>query len=393
MATLLVLPAVLLCASCGDEPGGSGGTIICSSHDEATFLRSKLDDDDGDGLLFDEDYPDIDDEDDDISDHTWIRDDAGIYHLFFQNEDHGGGTHIEHYTSADLQDLDYAGVALEPSVGGWDSYSLWAPYVIEHDGTYFMFYTGVEGVGPDAVQRIGLATSSDLTVWTRYPVNNCPGTSGDGCLYECDEPWTTWGGPGGSYNQQCRDPFVIWDEVAGHWVMFATARSTNQYGVVTVAYSEDLLDWAGAGFINVTRRLPAGPGGLTTGGQAENPFVVSHAGIHFLFFTDWEDPEDTLTVAAPRTIVQYATSTRLTADSTGSSEWTYRGYIPDPGVNAVEIFRAEYTWIMSQSVSNERSGDYEHRRELRLKCIHWGLGATFETLNAHIESDPAPAQP
>jgi sucrose-6-phosphate hydrolase SacC (GH32 family) len=345
---------------------------------------SKLDDDDGDGNPFDEDFPRIDDEDDDIADHTWIRDDFGLYHLFFHNEGKWGPNEIEHYTSVNLQKLDYVGLALRAIPGNWDSGGLWAPYIIKSGDTYFMFYTGVTGPGvdPSTVQRIGLATSTDLVNWTRYPANNCPGTSGDGCIYECNEDWTTWGDAPGSYNQQCRDPFVVWDSGNQRWVLFAVAKSTNRYGVVTVSYSTNLTEWTGAGFIDATRRLETGAEAQTTGGQAENPHVVSYDGTHYLLFTDWQDTEDTVTVSDPRTIVQYATSPILTADTLGSLNWTYRGYTPDPAVNAIEVFRLDGdTWIMSQSIANQRSGFWKLRRRLRLKCVIWGDDFTFETSN------------
>lgn len=341
-----------------------------------------MDDDDGDGIYEDEDFPTINDEDDDIADHAWIRDQTGLYHLFFHNEGLVSGNDIEHYTSTDLQSLDYVGVALRKNPSGWDSYGLWAPHIIEYEDTYYMFYTGVDGYGPDSKQRIGLATSEDLVTWVRYPGNNCPGTTGDGCIYECDEPWTTWGDPLSSYNQQCRDPFVIGDPVNERWVMFATAKSTNQFGVVTVAYSTDLKEWTGAGYIDATRRLATGIGGQPTGGQSENPHVMSHAGTHYLLFADWQDPEDSLSVQDPRTVTQYATSPTLTADPSGSMNWTYRGYTPDPGVNAIEVQRVNSDiWIMSQSVFNPSSGDFDHRRELRLKCVIWGDSFSFGTSN------------
>jgi sucrose-6-phosphate hydrolase SacC (GH32 family) len=386
------LLSVLVCAGCEDPPADAAKTACCDSTAEPIFLASKLDDDDGDGNPLDEDFPTIDDEDDDIADHAWIRDRYGTYHLFFQNEDRGVGSHIEHYTSTDLTRLDYVGTALWPNPAGWDSYSLWAPYIVSAGDTYYMFYTGVDGPpgDPNTQQRIGVATSRDLVNWTRYPMNRCPGTAGDGCIYECVEEWTTWGGPTGSNNQQCRDPFVAWDPAGERWVMFATARSTNQYAVVTVAYSPDLAEWAGAGYIDATRRLETGVGAQTTGGQAENPHVMTHDGTHYLLFTDWRDPEDSVSVHNPRTIVQYATSPTLAADTSGSGNWTYRGYIPDPAVNAIEVQHlGTNLWIMSQSISNQRSGLWHIRRQLRLMCVVWGEDYTFDTVNASLPCGPA----
>ena len=379
---------MFLALGCDDEPTGSGETVCCDDDAPPVFLQSKMDDDDGDGNPFDEDFPAINDEDDDIADHAWIRDIYGVYHLFFQTEDHGSGSYIEHYTSATLETLDYVGAALRRNPDGWDSHSLWAPHIVRSGGIYYMFYTGTDGPAgnPETKQRIGLAISSDLMIWRRVPVNNCPGTGGDGCIYECDECWNTWGGPPGSYNQQCRDPFVVWDSIERRWVLFATARSRNQFGVVTVAYSTDLTRWAGAGFIDATRRLDAGTGGQTTGGQSENPCIASSGGTYYLFFTDWQDPEDSFTVRDPRTITQYATSPSLRADSLGSINWTYRGYIPDPGVNAIEVLRLTGgVSIMSQSISNERSGYWPRRRQLRLKCLSWHDDFTFDTPNVDFD--------
>ena len=358
----------------------------CDPNAPATLLASKFDDDDHDGNPLDENFPTIDDEDDDISDHAWIRDDFGVFHLFFQNEGKFGPAAIEHYTSTDLKTLRYVGVALRPQPGAWDSQALWAPCVVRSGATYYMFYTGVEGTGADEKERIGLATSTDLVTWTRWPGNRCPGAVGEGCVYECRECWTTVGGTPGSFNQQCRDPFVIRDPDTGHRLLFATTRSVNQYGEVTVAHSTDLTTWTGDGFIDATRRLANGTGAQATGGMAENPFVMQHDGVNYLLFTDWWDPEDTVTVSHPRTAVQYATSPTLGADTLGSANWTYRGYTPDVGVNAIEVqhirFPGDEIWVMSQSIANPHAGIPKSlRRRLRLKCVVWGDGTSFDTAN------------
>jgi hypothetical protein len=204
---------ILFVVACDDDTSSSNVFPRCDPDASATLLASKVDDEDGDGNPLDEDFPDIDDEDDDIADHAWVRDRAGVYHLFFHSESLYHPNQIEHYTTRDFQRLEYVGVALTVDPDAWDADALWAPHVVEHGGVYYMFYTGVSGSnGPDAVQRIGLATSKNLVTWTRAPVNRCPGTSGDGCIYECDEAWTTWGDVGGAYDHQCRDPFVMWDD-------------------------------------------------------------------------------------------------------------------------------------------------------------------------------------
>jgi hypothetical protein len=376
---------LLFIVGCDDESSTDGVAASQCGANAPAQLASKLDDDDGDGNPLDEDFPVVDDEDDDIADHAWIEDRFGTFHLFFHGENLYHPNQIEHYTTRDFQRLDYVGVVLTVNPGAWDSDALWAPHVVEDDGTYFMFYTGVAGSGVDAIQRIGLATSTDLVTWTRFPVNRCPGTNGDGCVYECDEAWTTWGDAGGSYDHQCRDPFVVWDASAQRWLMFATAKSTNQFGVVTVAGASDLSTWTGEGFIDATRRLATGAGAQTTGGQAENPFVVTSSGLNFLLFTDWEDPQDSVSVANPRTIAQYATSPSLSLDASGSASWSYRGYLPDTGVNAIEVVefgRYPPRWLMSQSISSPKAGyPRTQRRTLLIRCATWGADGSVETSN------------
>lgn len=381
VAAIGAFALLFLAPGCGGDSAGGDASPSCSSA-TTVFLASKFDDDDGDGRSRDENFPRINDEDDDIADHAWIDDDDGLHHLFFHSEDHGSGTRIEHYVTADLCSLTYVGTALFQNPNGWDSHGLWAPHIVRDGETYYMFYTGTDGPGndPASKQRLGIATSTDLVTWTRYPVNNCPETTGDGCIYECRECWTAWGAEPGSYNQQCRDGFVLRDSANARWVMFATAKSIHGAGVVTVAYSTDLTHWTGAGFIDATRLLRDGEGAQSTGGQAENPFVVVRDSTYVLLFTDWQDPEDPCSAPNPRALVQYATSASLTADDSGSSHWTYRGPTPDPGVNAIEVQVVNGEWIMSQSICNPNSGDLaRHSRELRLKRMVWGADSRFTT--------------
>lgn len=392
LIVLLIVLAAL--AGCDDDASESAsGGLRCDPAAVPVLLASKSDDEDGDGNILDEAFPTINDEDDDIADHTWVRDHSGRYHLFFHNEGRGAPWIIEHYTTRTLGRIDYAGTALVAEPGAWDAGGAWAPHVIEVAGTYYMFYTGLDDIQPGRIQRIGLAVSDDLTHWTRVPVNRCPGTQGDGCVYECNELWTLWADGTDPQNRQCRDAFVMRDDEHDRWLMFATARSANGYGVVTVAFSADLMTWSGAGYINATRRLSDGIGAQTTGGQCENPFVVPRPDSYTLLFTDWQDPEDSLDVATPRTIVQFSTSPTLEVDTGGSEQWIYRGYTPDPGVNASEVF--EYRpgiSILSQSLSNPSSGYVKPiRRMLRLKCLGWNADGSFGTTNVGFaDSDAAP---
>lgn len=309
----------------------------------------------------------------DIADHAWMKDDSGTWHLYFHWNSVASNTDIAHFITTDFKTITKVGNALDNDVNTYYD-SIWAPHVIKNGSTYYMFFTGVERPGNPWTERIGLATSTDLTTWTMYPENNCSGTTGDGCIYECDNAWTTWG-DGGIYDQQCRDPMVIRDETNNRWVMFATARyNVGDKAIVDVSYSNNLVDWTGAGYISATQ-----------GGQAENPFATEYNGTYYLTFTDWSDAE-------PPAMVQYATSTTLTADGSGSANWVYQGSIPDAGVNAIEVVKPyDDTWFMAESISNENSGDADHARELRIKRVLWQADGTFtlsklSDLSCRVES-------
>lgn len=324
----------------------------------------------------------------DIADHAWIKDDNGVWHLFFQ--DTVAGNHrIEHHTTTDFTNFTFVGYALAPTSGNFDSYGIWAPNVIKNpaNGLYYMFYAGVTGAGnnPNGDQRIGVATSSDLTTWTKVAdPGTCSAPGGNGCVYECTNAWTTWG-DNGAYDEQCRDPFVIWDSANSRWVMFATVRfdatatgcvSTAQG--INVATSTNLTTWTSLGYIKATCRFNSGSGAQATGGISENPFVTAYGSTYYLWFNDYNDPEDTAGTPSARTRQQYATSTTLTADASGSTNWTYRGYTPNPGVNATEILQPQPdVWVMSQSMSNGNIGSQWSNRDLIWHRVVWGNNFTF----------------
>lgn len=303
-----------------------------------------------------------------IADHTWMKDDNGLWHLFFQNSD--SAEKIEHFTSTNLTgDLTYVDqpAGLLPGVGTWDE-QIWAPYVIKNGSTYYLFYTGVTNTGNAAndVQRIGVATATSLNgPWTKV-ASTCNGVTGSGCVYDCNQAWTTWN-RGTAYDAQCRDPFVLRDSANNRWVLFATTKFPANYASedppiaskesdgVTVASLANLStqNWSGIGYLKATRRIIASEGGTgtqTTGAQAENPFVTSYNGTNYLFYTDWEDGALEPTYGS---IVQYVTASSLTFTATGSSAWSYRGHYPIGGVNAMEIVQPyPDTWIGSASMSN-----------------------------------------
>lgn len=192
-----------------------------------------------------------------INDHTIVRGHDGTWHLF-------GITHQE---PANPEDEDNFAHATAPSLKGpWkkqpfalsvdpDYYHethLWAPYVMENHGTYYMFYNG--GGDDHSQYAISLATSKDLYHWTRYK-----------------------GGPLFRDGFDARDPYVM--RLGNKWVMYYTANSASTGGNHIVAYrtSKDLVHW---GDREVAYTDPTTG---TSGGPTESSYVVKHGRYWYLF--------------------------------------------------------------------------------------------------------------
>jgi arabinan endo-1,5-alpha-L-arabinosidase len=129
---------------------------------------------------------------------------------------------------------------------------LWAPYIIKVDNLYYMFYCG--GGADEGHYQIELATSVDLTNWTRQP-----------------KPLFIDG-------YQARDPFVM--RVNDQWVLYYTATTMPLSGgnhIVAYRTSTDLLQWSSASIAY----MDPSTGGI--GGPTESPFVFARNGGYYLF--------------------------------------------------------------------------------------------------------------
>jgi hypothetical protein len=145
------------------------------------------------------------------------------FHIFYTRHDYNLSAHPErdekiigHKRSRDLYswfptEQTMHSVVARP--GMWDSAHVWAPSIIKKpsDPTYYMFYTGVYGGG---LQRIGVATSLDLNVWTQEATE----------IYKSsDVYWAQIGTP------EFRDPFVMPDPInAGHYLLYFVTKSQDR---------------------------------------------------------------------------------------------------------------------------------------------------------------------
>jgi hypothetical protein len=176
---------------------------------------------------------------------------------------------------------------------------VWAPYVLAHDGRYWMYYCG--GGNDHARYRIHLATSRDLNVWERHPAN----------------PMVVDG-------FDARDPMVL--RVGDEWVMYYTANETPAGGqhVVAAVTSNDLVRWSNKKV--VFRSLHAG----TSGGPTESPFVVERGGKFYLFVCTNTPYNDTAVY-----------------ESTSPFEWSPEDIVATFPAHAAEVIRSDGRWFVS----------------------------------------------
>lgn len=177
---------------------------------------------------------------------------------------------IGHAVSQDLIHWEILPNALAPSTkqGAWDDYTTWSGSIINHAGTWYMFYTGTNRAENGKIQKIGLVTSDDLIHWERHP---------GGALIETDPQWYEMLDPDLWYELTWRDPWVF--EQDGSFHAYITARSNTGHksarGVIGHAVSSDLITWEVGSPITE-------PGEF---GFMEVPQLVEINGLWYMFFS------------------------------------------------------------------------------------------------------------
>ena len=209
---------------------------------------------------------------------------SGWYHIYYikDNEgeswqDRGNNSQFFGYEkSQDLSHWSFIDNVLEVDESSdWNNQHVWAPHVFKNGSIYYMYYTGIDNqTGGAHTERIGLATSSDLQEWTRHGANNCDGTTGDGCVFDCNNTWNEWDG-GYAWDGQCRDPYVFDDTAdTGYYYMVYTTNPIQWQHVIGLAKSTNLIDWEDVGPIN-----------RTSGGKAESAHILKQNNTYYLFYS------------------------------------------------------------------------------------------------------------
>lgn len=256
-------------------------------------------------------------------DHALIKKD-GVTHLFYIR-----GTAVTnwpeyplfnfgHAVSTDLKNWKTENPVLQCPKTGWDQYQVWAPHIIEHNNTYYMFYAGVN---QQVAQAICLATSTDLYHWERHEQNPVI-TSGKWGIWDSNE-WS-----------DCRDPVLLKDGKTFYLYYTAlhlNAETQKPENCIGISSSTDLYNWKDEGFFRLTNSLSTPP---------ESPFVLKHNGMYYMLYTSYK----------------YGTVYLTSKDPVkGWKELPVEKMVLMPGVSASEIYQDEGRYYMSY-ISHQKNG-------------------------------------
>jgi len=194
-----------------------------------------------------------------LKDHSIFIDDNYYYLVsIYLHLDTGRQNPFAYARSTDLCIWEELGVVLEDRIPGTpDEASIWAPYVFEENGTYYMFYTGVTR---NVTQSILLATSIDPS----DPLSWQP----QGKIFQPNHPGMVWIEDEWA---DCRDPMVI--KVDDMYYLYYTGLD-EAGGIIGVAESPSLMGtWVDRGSVTVSARA-----------MPESPFVLFRDEIYYLFY-------------------------------------------------------------------------------------------------------------
>ena len=155
--------------------------------------------------------------------------------------------HIGHAVTRDLIHWTEWPITVGPGEkGGMEDMNPWTGCAVVKEGVFHLFYTmrgmrdaSRSNYGGGGIQRIGLATSSDLVHWQRYPRNP---------VITPDPRWYVHQGkpePGNKVG--CRDMKIIRDPAGDGWIGFyaatVPAEEEAEAACIALARSKDLIHW------------------------------------------------------------------------------------------------------------------------------------------------------
>ena len=161
-----------------------------------------------------------------VNDHSFIRGRDGKYHLFHivgpvgkGCYDPGSEVSFGHAVSADLRTWQTADdvLSIDPA-SRHEPHHLFAPYVCEKDGTYFLFYAGINQTLK--IESMCLACSDDLFHWRKHAFNP---------VFRPSRNWAEYAPNSGVWGC-CRDAHVMAHADYGYILYYVTWIKGTQGG-------------------------------------------------------------------------------------------------------------------------------------------------------------------
>jgi len=199
-----------------------------------------------------------------VMDPAPLVDEDGVIHMWFTSEAYGYGTSfsVSEAISTDMIHwyTYFKNPVLGPGIpGSFDERGVRVMSVIRDSLGYKMYY---QGATPSDDQAIGLATSADRIVWTRYPGNPVLDV-----------------GPAGSWDERKISTASIYFDGSGYF-MWYTGRGVRE-GSIGLATSPDGIHWTKH---PENPLLQPGPPGSWEQNSAEAPKVVRIDSLFHMFY-------------------------------------------------------------------------------------------------------------
>ena len=212
-----------------------------------------------------------------VNDHSFIRGKDGKFHVFHivgpvgkGCYDPGSEVSFGHAISADSRTWQPAEdvLSIDPN-SRHERHHVFAPYVCEKNGTYFLFYAGINQV--EKIESMCLASSDDLFRWRKHAFNP---------VFRPSLNWAEYAPKSGVLGC-CRDPHVIAHADYGYILYYVTWIKGTQGRRVAIgaAVSDNLVSWQDAGPVLIR---DSAPGHSTT--SMESPCVVARDGRYYFFY-------------------------------------------------------------------------------------------------------------
>lgn len=205
----------------------------------------------------------------------------GVYHAYPKPGYESGPAVIGLCWSDDLRRWEVEPPCLRPGEGtAWERGGLYKPCLVEHGGTYYLFYNAKDDRERGWREQTGVATSTDLKTWKRHEGNPVLVNSGSGAP---DEIFAS-------------DPCVVMDGAT--WVMFYYGLDAKGRARDLVATGMSPYRFAKAGEILVDVGAP----GTVDETYAHKPAVVWHGGAlyHYYCAVAGRHPHETRGISVAR---------------------------------------------------------------------------------------------